>query len=315
VASVTDSRVLKLPLSNGPPAPGDLVLAAIASRGAVNADVTAPAGWSRLPSAQADAPDERLQVFFKIARAREPISYTFTAASAQTMSAGLIEIMGASPTAPIAAAAAQVNSTAARSVGAPSISPASANTLLVFLGATTRATGWKAPQGMKLEDLGANPDSPPRRPIAIATQRWRPPTATGQRTATIATAQPSLGALIGVNLAAPIGCPTVRILTHHYKPTPDGLIRARLKCVWAAPCVGAFEGVDMEEQFPVPRIAASDFSIPAGQTRTVPVALTPGGRRALRRHHTLHFDVFVWAFTASKQFVLAGGGAYKITDR
>src|SRR5207245_4721421 len=114
--------------------------------------------------------------------------------------------------------------------------------------------------------------------------------------------------LIGVNFAEPTTCPRIRILTHDYKPTRDGLIRARLKCVWAAPCVGAFEGVDLEDRFRVPKIAASDFSIPAGQTRTVLVALTPGGERALRRHRKLGFDVFVWVFTAAHQFVVAGGG-------
>jgi hypothetical protein len=310
---VTDSRIVELRLTNGPPARGDLVLAVIASRGSVNTDVRPPAGWSRLAGAEASAPGERLQVFDRIASAPEPISYTFTAVSPQTMSAGLIVIMGASPATPIAGAVAQVNSTATQNVAAPSVSPTGSNTMVVFVGATTRSTSWKAPSGMKLEDFDASPSSQPVRPIAIATQRWRPSTATGQRTATISTAQPSIGGLIGINFPAPITCPEVRILTHHYRPTSDGLIRARLKCVWAARCVGAFEGVDMEEHFPVPKIAASDISIPAGQTRTVLVALTPGGLRALRRHHTLHFDVLVWDFTASKQFVIAGTGNYKIT--
>jgi hypothetical protein len=49
------------------------------------------------------------------------------------------------------------------------------------------------------------------------------------------------------------------------KAGADGLVRVRLTCQWTAPCVGALGAFDQ-------RLAAdaeSDFTVPAGKTRTV----------------------------------------------
>jgi hypothetical protein len=102
------------------------------------------------------------------------------------------------------------------------------------------------------------------------------------------------------------------VVSHRFRPNRHGILYVRMTCRWTASCRGAFEGVDLEDHFATPKIAASDFTIPAGTTRSVPIALTRGGLRALKRHHKLAFDVFVWAYTSAHQIVVAGEARGKI---
>ena len=44
------------------------------------------------------------------------------------------------------------------------------------------------------------------------------------------------------------------------------------------------------------------------------VAVTPFGQKSLTRHHKQHLAVFVWAFTAVRQPVLAGTGYWTINQ-
>ena len=152
----------------------------------------------------------------------------------------------------------------------------------------------------------------PRVPLVVATQRWPTAAASGVRTATISDPGTSVGALVALSYPLPVACPRVRVLTRHFSETRDGsrLIYARMRCMWSAPCHGAFEGLDDSFR----KLAASDFSIPAGATRTVPIAVTPFGQKSLQRHHKQHLAVFVWAFTAVRQPVLAGTGYWTISQ-
>jgi hypothetical protein len=50
-------------------------------------------------------------------------------------------------------------------------------------------------------------------------------------------------------------------------------------------------------------IAVSQFSILAGQTRTVRIALTRHGRRLLRRHHQLPLLIELWTSRSNSQLV------------
>jgi hypothetical protein len=260
---------------------------------------------------------ERLQIFYKVATAKEPATYTFTSAIPQRMFGAMFDFFGVDPKHPIDTAAGQINATTSGSVPAPSITPTEPNTMLVFVGATNVNTAWRAPSGMTRQDITTFSNSTESildtAPIGIATKRWPPATATGTRTATISSPNQSIGELISLNYAKPIACPAVKILTHKFKATSDGLVLVRIKCAWTARCTGAFEGVDLEDRFPVGKIAASDFSIGAGQTRTIPIALTKQGAKALKAHRILAFDVFVWVFAPAGQPVVAGAGAYKIT--
>jgi hypothetical protein len=110
----------------------------------------------------------------------------------------------------------------------------------------------------------------------------------------------------------PINCPRVKVLSRRFQPDRHGILSVRMACHWTATCPGAFEGVDLEDHFATPKIAASDFTIPAGRTKVVRIATTRAGFRALTRHHKLAFDVFVWAYTSAHQIVVAGESRGKI---
>jgi hypothetical protein len=224
----------------------------------------------------------------------------------------LVDFMGISANGSVEAAAAQLNSVPSTSVTSPSVTPTSGNSLLVFIGGAGAATSWSLPPGM-------HPPTPPlqsslsrRVPLVVATQRWPTAAASGTRTATISDSGSSVGALVALNYPLPVACPRVRVHTRHFVETRDGsrLVYARMTCVWTAPCRGAFEGLD--DRFR--KLAASDFSIPAGATRTVPIAVTPFGQKSLKRNHRQHLAVFVWAFTAIGQPVLAGTGYWNISQ-
>jgi hypothetical protein len=96
------------------------------------------------------------------------------------------------------------------------------------------------------------------------------------------------------------------VLSHHFQPNRHGILFVKMSCHWTATCRGAFEGVDLEDHFPTPKVAASDFTIPAGKTRSVPIATTRAGFKALKRHGKLKFDIFIWAYTSARQIVVAG---------
>ena len=306
-AAVADSRRLKISIDGPFPSQGDVMVAAIASRG----HVSPPSGWTAVAGGGPPLPGGELQVFYRVAGDRVAESYTFTAPSAQRISGALLDVSGAAQKHPISVFSTQSNPSS-RSVTAPSIGPLHRDSLLLFIARTSRGVKWTAPRGMKT--ILPDPFGPKQASrFSIATQRWHPAKATGTRTATISRAASSTAALLAVHYPEPITCPRVKVLSRHFQPNRHGILRVRMTCQWTARCRGAFEGVDLEDHFPTPKIAASDFSIRAGATRTVRIALTRRGFRALKRHHKLAFDIFVWVQNSAGQYVVAGSKRGKIT--
>jgi hypothetical protein len=87
-----------------------------------------------------------------------------------------------------------------------------------------------------------------------------------------------------------------------------GVFLVRLSCVWGARCRGWFEGFHREAPglYAPPRVAVSQYSIPAGKTTTVPIALTPVGLKSLKRHHKLSIGIELWARRANGHLVYLG---------
>jgi hypothetical protein len=281
---------------------GDLLLAAITSDG----QVTPPPGWSTVFATGPASSGTRLQVFEKIAGRRIPQVLSFTTSTAHRISGGVLDLQGVRHSHPIGASASQVNPRSG-SVIAPSVSPSSPDSLLVFLGATHSAVKWTTPQGMKAQYF----DSPrtPRVRLFIATQRWHPAAGTGGRAARIGISAPSIGGLIALSYPEPITCPKVKVLRHRFKPNRRGVLSVAMKCDWTARCRGWFLGAapapgsPPSYQLPGPEIAVSQYSIPSGQTRRVPIALTKHGRTLLKHHRTLSFFIELWISRSNGQLV------------
>jgi hypothetical protein len=304
-SAVADSRTLKIKVQGAFPATGDLLLAVVTGDGAV----TPPRGWSSYLSGSGTGGS--VQIFYKVAGQLVPGSYTFTSGQAQRMTGVLLDVMGVSAHDPIASGSAAAAVSRSRTVTAPSIRASFRQSLLVFVGTTQARVRWTAPQGMKpiyLDPYGTQKASR----LGIAIQRWHPASATGSRTAQISKTEGNSGQLIALHYPQPITCPKVKVLSRRFRPNRRGILFVKMHCQWTATCRGAFEGVDLEDHFPTPKIAASDFTIPAGQTRSVPIATTRAGFKALKRHHKLAFDIYVWAYTAANQIVIAGDARGKI---
>jgi hypothetical protein len=98
-----------------------------------------PAGWTLVPgSDQFNTTAARSHAWWRLAGSNEPAGYTFTqtGGNGYDMSGGILDITGASQTAPINASAGQNSgTTSSASVTAPSITTTVQNTLLVYGGA------------------------------------------------------------------------------------------------------------------------------------------------------------------------------------
>jgi hypothetical protein len=142
-----------LPLSKpAGAAQGDLLLATVSHQSGNQRNITPPSGWTAVPNADyKDASNVRIHAYYRIAGASEPASYTFTltGGSGQDMAGGILDITGASASAPINASGGQTNGApASKSVPAPSITTTVANTLLVYAGAANVAATFTPPGQM-----------------------------------------------------------------------------------------------------------------------------------------------------------------------
>jgi hypothetical protein len=301
-ATASDSKTLKVTLGAPYPSAGDLLLAAVTSRGRVSP----PPGWSAVSGTGPASSGTRLQVFDKIAGSRIPLAISFTTSTAQRISGAVLDLQGTSQRHPIDASAAQVNPRSG-SVVAPAVRSSSPDSLLVFLGATQSAVRWTPPQGMRALYF----DTPRRPPVRlfIASQRWHPAGGAGGRTARIGSSAPSIGELIALRYPEPITCPKVKVLSHRLKPNRQGVLSVRMECDWTERCRGWFLGAapafgsPSTYQLPGREIAVSQYSIPAGQTRMVPIALTKHGRKLLRQHRKMSFFIELWVARSNGRLV------------
>lgn len=308
--SVSGSKVLTVRIDSSFISRGDLLLAAVSSQG----HLTVPSGWSAVSGTGPASSGVRLQVFYKIAGGRVS-SPSFTASTPQRMSGEVLDVQGVSSGHPIGASGGQVNPSS-DSVSAPSVAPASRDSLLVFAGATAAKPKWTVPTGMNPQYLSGSSE-----PVHLfmATESWHPAGGTGSRSARISRAAPSVGQLIALHYSEPATCPNVKVLSHRLPASARGIVSVRMRCAWAAACHGWFEGggevskVSGHTFYGPPLIALSQYSIPAGQARTVPIALTSHGRRELKKHHSLPIGVELWAMRSNGQLVFIANVEHRTT--
>jgi MSHA biogenesis protein MshQ len=180
--------------------PGDLLLAVVGHQGGTARNMTPPAGWTAVPSADyAQATNARIHAWYRFAGSDEPASYTFTltGGSGQDTAGGILAIAGASAAGPIAASLGQANGTNSTSVTAPSVAPSVANALLVFGGSANGAVTFTPPAGMT-EQLDRGTTGTYKVATAVATQPLAAAGATGTRVATISSAVKSAAIAIAI---------------------------------------------------------------------------------------------------------------------
>jgi hypothetical protein len=162
--------------------------------------LSAPAGWTAVPNADiANAKNVRIHAWYRLAGTSEPSSYTFalTGGAGVDIAGGIVDVAGASPTAPINASNGQSNGGYQTAVAAPSISTTVANTLLLFGGACNAAVVFAPPAQMTEQwDVASGGGSPVS--STTASQPFGSVGATGTKVATASTSCRSVGLSIAV---------------------------------------------------------------------------------------------------------------------
>ena len=269
--------------------PGSLLLVAFATPGGT---VTAPAGWTEVPAdAGSSATGERLQLFYKIPLPLSnlekgvPLSWRFKSSDPQATYFEEMLFDGVSQSDPVSAAGVAASMGPSVVVTVPSITPTTANSMLVFVGAVGSPEHWTAPSGMTAvegqeQKCGFGSCHAAPHTLELAYRRWGSPTPTGARAAAISGAAESTSELIALNIPGPSGCPRVQLLNprgglispHRRVPllsvAADGRVPVLLKCDWSRRCDGSvsFAPAPFGEVF-----AGHDFAMSAGQRRTVRV--------------------------------------------
>lgn len=163
-------------------------------------NLSAPAGWTAVPNADAaNAKNVRIHAWYRLAGTSEPSSYTFalTGGAGVDIAGGIVDVAGASPTAPINASNSQSNGGYQTAVTAPSISTTVGNTLLLFGGACNAGAVFTPPGPMTEQWDVASGGSLPIASEA-ASQPLGSVGATGTRVATASTSCRSVGLSIAV---------------------------------------------------------------------------------------------------------------------
>ncbi len=181
-------------------AAGDVLVATIAHQGGSIRTLTAPAGWTAVPNADAtDGSNVRTRAFSRVAGAAEPASYTFTltGGSGMALSGGILAITGADTTNPINAAAAQATATNVTNLVAPSVTTTVAKTLLVYAGGVNSPLTYTAPSGMS-ERWDVTTSGAYNAATMTATGGFAGPGATGTRTGILSQSARGAALLIAI---------------------------------------------------------------------------------------------------------------------
>jgi hypothetical protein len=226
-----------------------------------------------------------------------PNSWSFTSSDPQTTYSEEFLFNGVSQSNPVGAADVEASTGPSTAVTAPSITPAGANSTLLFFGAASTPESWTAPSGMtafpnqgQVCGFGTCHTAP--HSIEAAYQSWGSATPTDVRAATITSPAESTGELISLTIPGPTGCPQVQLLNRRagvisrrtgllgpQKHVPllsvgaNGRAPVLLKCAWSQPCVGS---VSLAPSYG-PVFAGRDFSLSAGQRATLQIPVCAVG--------------------------------------
>jgi hypothetical protein len=196
-AANATATTLTIPAPSGVQA-GDVMVAGISVRG--QPAITAPAGWV-LVRQDVNGTTQKQAVFYKVATASEPGSYTWTFAASRAAAGGILDYSGVNTSSPIDASGGQVNATASTSATAPSITTTVGGDQLVAFFCITGNNSFVPPAGTtERYDVASNAVSPS---IAAegADQLQSAAGPTGSMTATASLQGQSIGQLVALRPA------------------------------------------------------------------------------------------------------------------
>jgi hypothetical protein len=135
---------LVIPAPSGVQA-GDVMIACIAARG--NPNLTAPAGWT-LVRLDMNGFTLRQGIYWKVATASEPASYTWVLSNAQAASGGIIAYSGVNTSNPIDVSSAAISSVTGTAATAPSITTTVNGAMVIGFFGAARNSPINPPSGM-----------------------------------------------------------------------------------------------------------------------------------------------------------------------
>ena len=162
--------------------------------------MTPPAGWTTVPNGDySEGNNTRIHAWYHVAGSSEPSSYTFTltGGSGQDTAGGILDITGASTSAPINASLGQVNGTSSTLVQAPSVTTTVPNALFIYAGLVNTSATF-TPPGLMAEQWDRSTSGTYRVSIESATQVVTSAGATGARTAVLSTSGKSVALSISI---------------------------------------------------------------------------------------------------------------------
>lgn len=189
----TTSRVVGVP---GGVVAGDLMLAQIAVRGGSGVTITPPIGWTAI-LVGTHGTDLRQGLYYRIASAAEPGSYTFAFSSSQRSTGAIVAYRGVDGAAAIHASSTRSNASST-AVSADAVTTSTSDTLIVGLFSSATVTSFAPPAGMTERYDAASAAGP--NGVAIAAAEVLQPAAgsSGSRTATAGHASVNIGALVAL---------------------------------------------------------------------------------------------------------------------
>ena len=123
---------------------GDVMLAQVTVRGATTT-VTAPSGWQTIRTDKAGS-DLVNSLYYRVASASEPTSYSWTLNRPQLASGGILDYVGADTASPVSANSGRYNKNT-QTITAPSVTTSTANSKVVFITAAGTQTSVTPPAG------------------------------------------------------------------------------------------------------------------------------------------------------------------------
>lgn len=126
---------------------GDLLLTQITVRGGTGQTITAPAGWSLVPtSGRVNSGTTLAQAIYYPATGAEPASYTWTFSSSERAAAAMLAYRGVDPANPIDVSGGQPNNAPSTSATAGSVTTTANKTMLIgFYGRPNGNNTWSLP--------------------------------------------------------------------------------------------------------------------------------------------------------------------------
>lgn len=186
--------VITKPVSPAPVQSGDVMIAHIVARN-IGTVVTPPAGWNLVRFHNTGASIVS-GVYYKVATASEPASYSFAFEALKHATGGIVAYYGVNTSSPINANNGLVNTSLTVNLTAPSVTTTVANTKLLFFGGTTASTTVNPPSSMsEIWDIrgGSTPVT-----AEFSDQTLVATGATGSRVGTLFAANTSVGILVAL---------------------------------------------------------------------------------------------------------------------